>query len=122
MFVSTNSAHGVNSTLYKELPYDPEKDFDPVAGLIRIPLALFVKKDFPADDVAGFVKVAKERGKALSFGTGNTSSRVAPELLKTAAKIDVFDVPYKGAPQALQDLAGGQVDFVITDPFSAAGL
>jgi tripartite-type tricarboxylate transporter receptor subunit TctC len=124
LFVSTNSAHGVNPTLYKDLPYDAEKDFEPVGGLIRIPLLMLVKKDFPADDVAGFVKVAKERAatKPLSFGTGNTSSRVAAELFKVSAKIEMFDVPYRGTPQALQDLAGGQIDVVIVDPFSAMGL
>jgi len=72
--VSTNSAHGTNPALYSQLPYDPEKDFEPVAGVMRIPQLLVVKKDFPASDVAGLVKVAKERGaaKSLSFGTGNT--------------------------------------------------
>ena len=61
LFVSTNSAHGANPAIYTNLPYDPEKDFEPVAGLIRIPQLMAVKKDFPADDVAGFVKIAKER-------------------------------------------------------------
>ena len=61
LFVSTNSAHGANPAIYTNLPYDPEKDFEPVAGLIRIPQLMVVRKDFPADDVAGFVKIAKER-------------------------------------------------------------
>jgi tripartite-type tricarboxylate transporter receptor subunit TctC len=124
LFVSTNSAHGANPAIYTSLPYDPEKDFEPVAGLIRIPQLMVVRKDFPADDVAGFVKVAKERGpaKELTFGSGNTSSRVAAELLKVSAKIPMTDIPYKGTPQALQDLAGGQIDVFFVDPFAGMGL
>jgi tripartite-type tricarboxylate transporter receptor subunit TctC len=125
LFVSTNSAHGVNPSLYKELPYDAEKDFEPVAGFIRIAQLMCVRKDFPADDVAGFVKVAKERASTkqpVTFGTGNTSSRVAGELLKASAKFDMTDVPYKGTPQALQDLIGGQIDTFFADPFAAMGL
>ena len=93
LFVSTNSAHGANPALYKSLPYDPEKDFEPIAGLIRIPLTLCVPKDFPADDVAGFVKVARQKAatKPLTFGSGNTSSRVAAELFRSATKIELAE-------------------------------
>ncbi|MBK9607954.1 MAG: tripartite tricarboxylate transporter substrate binding protein [Betaproteobacteria bacterium] len=121
--MTTNSSHGVNPAIYNQLPYDPEKDFEPVGGIMRIPQLLGVRADFPADDVAGFVKVARERAatKGLSFGTGNTSSRVAAELLKASAKIDMIDVPYRGTPQALQDLVGGQIDMFFADPFAAAG-
>ena len=123
LFMSTNSAHAVNKTLYTNLPYDPEKDFEPVAGLIRIPLTVLVRKDFPADDLAAFVKLAGQRAatKPLSFGSGNTSSRVAGELLKASAKIDMIHVPYRGTPQALTDLVGGQIDLLIVDPFSSMG-
>jgi tripartite-type tricarboxylate transporter receptor subunit TctC len=123
LFVSTNSAHGVNPTLYSQLPYDPEKDFEPVGGLIRIPLMLVVRKDFPADDVTGFIKVANERAATgpLSYGSGNTSNRVAAELLKASAKIEMTHVPYRGTPQALQDLVGGRIDVFFVDPSVVMG-
>lgn len=123
LFVSTNSAHGSNPALYNHLPYDPQKDFEPVAGLIRIPLVLCVRQDFPATDVAGFVKTAQSReaGKSLNYGSGNTSNRVAAELLNTAAKLRMVNVPYRGTPQALQDLVAGQIDAMFVDPFSAMG-
>jgi tripartite-type tricarboxylate transporter receptor subunit TctC len=123
LMVSTNSAHGSNPALYNTLPYDPEKDFEPVGGLIRIPQLLVVRKDFPADDVAGLIRLAQERSAArpLSFGTGNTSSRVAAELLKASGKIDLAGVPYRGMPQVLTDLVGGQIDICFSDPFAAAG-
>ncbi|MCC6196875.1 MAG: tripartite tricarboxylate transporter substrate binding protein [Burkholderiales bacterium] len=124
LFVSTNSAHGANPAIYTTLPYDPEKDFEPVAGLIRIPQLMAVRKDFPADDVASFIKLAKERpaGKELTFGSGNTSSRVAAELVKVAGNIPMTEIPYKGTPQALQDLVGGQIDMFFVDPFAGMGL
>lgn len=123
LFMSTNSAHAVNKTLYTNLPYDPETDFEPVAGLIRIPLTLVVNKDFPADDLAGLVRVGKERGasKPLTFGSGNTSNQVAAALLKTAAGMDLTLVPYRGTPQALTDLVAGLIDALIVDPYSSRG-
>lgn len=124
LFVSTNSAHGVNSAIYSSLPYDPEKDFDPVAGFIQIPQLMVVRADFPANDVAGFIRIGKERpaGKEFNFGSGNTSSRVAAELVKLAGKFQMTEIPYKGTPQALQDLIGGQIDMFVADPFAAMGL
>jgi tripartite-type tricarboxylate transporter receptor subunit TctC len=123
LMVSTSSPHAANRALYPQLPYDPEKDYEPVATLIRIPQLLIVKKNFPADDVKGLVRVARERHLTpLSFGTGNTSSRVLGELLKTSAKINMTAVPYRGIPQALQDLANDQVDVTFADPYVAAPL
>jgi tripartite-type tricarboxylate transporter receptor subunit TctC len=119
LMVSTNSAHGVNPALYDRLPYDPQKDFAPVGGLMRIPQLMGVRKDFPADDLAGFLSHARAAAKPLSYGSGNTSSRVAAELLKSAARIPMIDVSYRGIPQALQDLVAGQIDVVFVDPFAA---
>lgn len=124
LMVSTNSAHGSNPALYNTLPYDPEKDFEAVAGVMKIPQMLVVRKDFPSNDVASFMKLAKERGaagKPLSLGTGNTSSRIAGELLKSAGSLELTIAPYRGMPQVMTDLVGGQIDFTFSDPFAAAG-
>ena len=118
LLVSTNSAHGSNPSLHQQLPYDPQKDFEPVAGLIRIPLALCVRKDFPADDLQGFIKVAEQRAatKSLSYGTGNTSNRVATELLKSLAKPHVKEAigkmamtPMVMTPVELQTFVGSEI-------------
>lgn len=123
LFMSTNSPHAANKALYINLPYDPEKDFEPVAGLVRIPLVLLVKKDFPAEDIAALVKLAGQRAatKPLSYGSGNTGGRVAAELLKAATKIDLIQVPYRGSPQVLTDLVGGQIDLAFVDPYTSNG-
>jgi tripartite-type tricarboxylate transporter receptor subunit TctC len=125
LFLSTNSTHAANLSLHAKLPYDPEKDFVPIAGYVSVPMVLLVKPDFPAADVAGFVKLAGERaatGKPLSYGSGNTGGQVAAALLSSAAKVKTTHVPYKGSAQALQDLVGGHVDFLFTDAFSPMAL
>ena len=88
LFVSTNSAHGANPAIYTKLPYDPEKDFEPVAGLIRIPQLMVVRKDFPAGRRRGLRqgRQGTRAAKELTFGSGNTSSRVAAELLKVVGE------------------------------------
>ena len=124
IFLSTNSTHAANLSLYNTLQYDPEKDFVPIAGMIRIPMIMMVHKDFPADDVAAFVKVAGQRTatKPLTYGSGNTAGHIAAELLKAATKVDMVHVPYRGSPQALQDLVGGHVDLLFGDPYTSMSL
>jgi tripartite-type tricarboxylate transporter receptor subunit TctC len=125
IFLSTNSTHAANLSLHAKLPYDPEKDFEPIAGYVSVPMVLLVKPDFPAKDVAGFVKVAGERaasGKPLTYGSGNTAGQVAAALLSSSTKVKMTHVPYKGSAQALQDLVGGHVDFLFTDAFSPQAL
>src|SRR3954470_6603168 len=121
-FVTTNSTQAANINLFHSLPYDPKADFAPVAGIMTIPMMLTVKADFPAKSVADFVALAKKRGKPLSFGSGNTSSRGAAELFRYRQGIEMQHVPYRGMPQALSDVMGGQIDCVFADPASAQGL
>lgn len=119
IFVTTNTTHSANANIYTSLPYDPENDFAPVGGIMKIPMVMAVRKDFPATDVLSFVKAAQN--KQLSFGSGNTSSRGAAELFKARAGLDMLHVPYRGTPQALTDLAGGTIDVMFPDPSSALG-
>ena len=121
-FVTTNSTQAANVNLFNSMPYDPKADFAPVAGIMTIPMMLTVKSDFPAKSVAEFVELAKKRAKPLSFGSGNTSSRGAAELFRFREGIEMQHVPYRGMPQALTDVIGGQIDCVFADPASAQGL
>lgn len=119
IFVTTNTTHSANPNIYMSLPYDPDKDFSPVGGVMKIPMVMAVRKDFPATDVASFVTAAKT--KQLTFGSGNTSSRGAAEIFKARAALDMLHVPYRGTPQAVTDLAGGSIDVMFPDPSSALG-
>jgi tripartite-type tricarboxylate transporter receptor subunit TctC len=125
IFLSTNSTHAANLSLYNTLSYDPQKDFTPIAGFVSVPMILLVKADFPAQDVAGFLKIAQQRAaaeKPLNYGSGNTAGQVAAALLSSATKTKMTHVPYKGSPQALQDLTGGILDFLFTDAYTPLAL
>lgn len=122
LLVTTNTTHSANPAIYRQLPYDPKKDFAPIGGIIRIPFMVATRNDFPADDFAGFVKAAKSAGTPLTYGSGNTGSRASGELLKARLGFDMVHVPYRGSPQALTDLIGGRIDVFFPDPASALGM
>jgi tripartite-type tricarboxylate transporter receptor subunit TctC len=121
-FVTTNSTQAANISLFNSLPYDPKADFAPVAGIMTIPMMLTVRADFPARNVAEFVTLAKTRGKSMSFGSGNTSSRGAAELFRYRQGVEMQHVPYRGMPQVLTDILAGQIDCTFADTSSAQGL
>jgi tripartite-type tricarboxylate transporter receptor subunit TctC len=122
IFVTTNSTQSANVNLFNTMPYDPGRDFAPIAGIMTIPMMLMVRADFPAGNVSEFVSLAKVRKKPLSFGSGNTSSRGAAELFRFRAGIEMQHVPYRGMPQALTDVLAGEIDCTFADPASALGL
>lgn len=115
VLMTTNTTHAANEHLYKKLPYDPVKDFTPVALLSKGQMLLLVNPASPVKSVADLIAAAKKSPGKLNFGSGSSSSRVASELLKQMAHIDVVNVPYKSNPMAITDLLGGQVDFMFAD-------
>ncbi len=115
LLVTTNTTHAANEHLFKKLPYDPVKDFTPVALLSKGHMLLVVKPDAPYKTVGDLVAAAKKAPGKLNFGSGSSSSRVASEMLKQMAGIDAVNVPYKSNPLGLTDLIGGQVDFMFAD-------
>ena len=113
----------LNPALYKEkLPYNPDRDFTPVALLARVPYILVAAPDFPANDLKGLVELAKQKpGKfnyGLPGGSGNTS-HITMEFYKKTAGIDVVPVPYQGDAQSLTALMGNQIEMTFTTPLGA---
>jgi tripartite-type tricarboxylate transporter receptor subunit TctC len=115
LYLATNSTHSANVHLYNKMPFDPVGDFTPIARLTRNPLVMVVAKDFPAKDLKEFIAYAKANPGKLSYGSGNTGSMAAAQLVKSMAGIDAVRVSYPGTPQAITDLLGGRIEFVITD-------
>jgi tripartite-type tricarboxylate transporter receptor subunit TctC len=115
LYLATNSTHSANVHLYNEMPFDPVADFTPIARLTRNPLVMVVASSFPAKNLEEFISYAKAHPGKLSFGSGNTGSMAAAQLVKSMAKIDAVRVSYPGTPQAITDLLGGRIEFVITD-------
>ena len=115
VLITTNTTHAANEHLYKKLPYDPVKDFVPVTGLGKGGQVLVVRADAPYKTVADLLAKAKKEPGKLSFGSGSSSSRVAGEMFKQLSHTEILHVPYKSNPNAVTDLLGGQIDFMITD-------
>lgn len=115
IFISSISTQATNVSLYKSLPYDPQKDFASISGIITNALILTARADFPADDVAGVVKVGKASSEPLKFGSGNTSSIVGNATFKSLTGVDVLEVAYKGTPQVLTDLMAGRLDLYFVE-------
>ncbi|MFM2346386.1 MAG: hypothetical protein RL654_1139 [Pseudomonadota bacterium] len=115
LIISTNTTHAANEHLYKKMPYDPVKDFAPLTGLGRGGQVLVVNPASPWKNVAELVADARKRPGKLSFSSGSASSRVAGEMFQQLSGTEILHVPYKSNPQALTDVMGGQIDFMITD-------
>ncbi|MDP9901150.1 Bug family tripartite tricarboxylate transporter substrate binding protein [Variovorax ginsengisoli] len=115
VLITTNTTHAANEHLFKKLPYDPVKDYVPVAALGKGGQIMVVNPAFPARTVAEFVALAKKNPGKYSFGSGSSSSRMAGELLQQMAGIQLLHVPYKSNTLAVTDLLGSQIDMMITD-------
>lgn len=115
VLITTNTTHAANEHLYKKLPYDPVKDFAPVTGLGKGGQVLVVNASAPYKNLGELLAAAKKDPGKLSFGSGSSSSRMAGEMLKQLAHVDILHVPYKSNPLAITDLLGGQIDMMITD-------
>ena len=115
VLIATNTTHAANEHLYKKLPYDPVKDFIPVTGLGKGGQVLVVRADSPYKTVADLLARARKEPGKLSYGSGSASSRIAGEMFRQLSHTELLHVPYKSNPNALTDLLGGQIDFMIPD-------
>jgi tripartite-type tricarboxylate transporter receptor subunit TctC len=115
--------HVINPHLYKGLPWDPVKDFVPVATLAAVPFVVVSNPSLPAKSTQELIQLAKgEAGKIRFASAGNGSvNHLLGELFNTAAGVKMTHVPYKGAGPALTDTIAGQVEISFTSMPSAVG-
>jgi tripartite-type tricarboxylate transporter receptor subunit TctC len=118
--------HAQNQTLYKKPLYDAVADFTPVELIAEYPSELVTRKDFPAANLREFVAYAKSNHAKMTFGSAGAGSAVhlGCIVLNQAMGVTITHVPYRGAGPALQDLQGGQIDYMCTPavPQIQAGL
>jgi len=113
LLFGTAATHGINVSLYNQLPYDPLKDFELVALAGLVPMVLLVSPDQPRTLPELIAKLKAEKGKSSYASSGNgTTNHLAGELFKTRAGVEATHVPYRGSGPALQDLMGGRVTFM----------
>lgn len=117
----TISTHAINASLYKSLPYDPVKDFEPVALVAFLPNVLIVNPALGVNSVRELIALVKKDETKRSFASsGNgTSTHLAGELLADLIGVPLTHVAYKGTPPAMQDVASGLVPFMF-DQMTAA--
>lgn len=115
VFITTNTTHAANQHLYKQLPFDPVKDFAPVSGLAQGYQVMVVNPRVPAKRVSDLIALAKKSPGKLTFGEGSSSARVAVELFQQMTGTKLVHVPYKGNPLAIADVIGGHIDMMIVD-------
>jgi len=104
----------INKGLYKKLPYDPEKDFVPVAGMTKSPLVLVTNNKTAANNVKEYVEQASQSHKSVPMGTpgSGTIPHLAGAYLSNQLGIEVLHVPYKGVAPAIVGLMAGDIDLV----------
>jgi tripartite-type tricarboxylate transporter receptor subunit TctC len=116
LLMATSTTLAINKWLYKKLPYDPVKDFVPVALVAGVPFALIINPSIPAKTLAEFIAYAKAN-PGLAYGSAGNGSpqHLAAEMLRSAAGIDIRHVPYRGSIPAMLDVIAGHIPFMIVD-------
>lgn len=117
LLMSSGGMVAINPHLYANMPFDPTKDLVPVGSVARVPFYLVVRTKNPAQDFKAFIADLKANPGKRNFGSPGigSSPHLAAELLKKMTGTDAVHVPYRGAAPALNDLLGGQLDFLF-DP------
>jgi tripartite-type tricarboxylate transporter receptor subunit TctC len=121
LLLGSIATHGINPALYRNLPYDPIRDFAPISFIGKVPNVLVVHPSVPVKSVGEFIAYAKANPGRINYGSSGVGSapHLSMELMKSMTGISMVHVPYKGAGPALADLLGGQVQAMCT---SLAGL
>jgi tripartite-type tricarboxylate transporter receptor subunit TctC len=128
LFLQDITTHAINASLYRRLPYDSVRDFTPVTLIAATPLILVIHPSLPVKSVKELIALSRKHPNDISFGSsGNgTIVHLAGEMLNAMADIRIVHVPYKGSPQAITGLLGGEIALLFATmppalPMVAAG-
>ena len=111
LLVSTSSAMAINLTLFKQVTYDPDRDFIPVSLYVKSPFILVVNPDVPAKTVPELIKYIKENQGKLSYSSpgAGVAQHLSMEYMKNQFGLEITHVPYRATPQSIQDIAAGHI-------------
>jgi tripartite-type tricarboxylate transporter receptor subunit TctC len=115
--------HSTSPSLYRKLPYDTLNDFEPIGLVTDVPMTIVSKKDFPPKDMkelVAYLKANKDKVTYANAGVGS-ASHLCGMLLMSAIETDLTTVPYKGTGPAMNDILGGQVDFMCDQTTNTTG-
>ena len=124
LFGGTISTHAINASLYKNLPYDPVKDFEPITLVATLPKVLMVSPSLGVNSVAELIALLKADPNKRTFASSGsgTSTHLAGELLADLIGVELRHIPYKGTPPAMLDVSSGQVTFMFDQMTAAISL
>ncbi len=122
VFVGSNSTLAVNAALFKKLPYNPQTDLAPLSMMMRAPAVVVVPASSPYKSLGDLITAAKAQPGKLNHGGGSAGYQLMNEALNERAGIDVRNVPFKGASDALTAAASGTVDLAFADITAATEL
>jgi hypothetical protein len=122
VFVGSNSTLAVNVALFKSLPYDPVADFSPLSMMMRAPALLVVPAQSNYNTVSELVAAAKAQPGKLDYGSGSAGYQLMAELFNDVAGVQLFNVPFKGASEAMTAVASGTVHMAFADITGASEL
>jgi tripartite-type tricarboxylate transporter receptor subunit TctC len=115
LLLTTNSTHSAANGLFKSVPYDPIKDFTPIARIGSFPSFVAVHPSLPVNSMQELVAHAKANPGKLSYGVGNSTAQITGETIKKRTGIDLVRVNYRSNPAALTDLIAGHIQVMIPD-------
>ena len=115
LLMGTNTTNAANGALFRKLSYDPDKDFAPIARVVMGVNALVVSPALAVKSVAELVDMAKKNPGKLNYAEASASQRLSGEMFNQLAAVQIERVPYKSSPQALGDVAAGQVHVMFPD-------
>ncbi len=115
VFVGSNSTLAVNVALFKSLPYNPQVDFVPLGMMMRAPTVVVVPQQSPYKTLADLIAAAKAQPGKLNHAGGSAGYQLMNEALNERAKVDIQNIPFKGAAEALSAVASGTVDLAFAD-------
>jgi tripartite-type tricarboxylate transporter receptor subunit TctC len=111
LLVSTSSAMAINLTLFKQVTYDPERDFVPISLYVKSPFILVVNPSVPAQTVPELIKYIKENQGKVSYSSpgAGVAQHLSMEFMKNQFGLEITHVPYRSTPQSIQDIAAGHI-------------
>jgi len=121
LFVTSSSINAANPHQFKKLPYDPIKDYTGIGRICTVPHVLVVDAKLSIKSVADLI-AAGRAGTKLTYAYGNSAGQIGSASFSARAKFEALGIPYKSTPQAITDVAGGQVSFMMVDLASSQAL
>jgi tripartite-type tricarboxylate transporter receptor subunit TctC len=117
----TNATHAANEFMFASLGFDPVADFAPIAAILSLGMVLYTRQESELKSLSDLLDAARARPGQVSVGVPSTTARVAAEMLRQAAGVQIQQVPYNGSGQALTGALRGDVQAVVDTIASSLG-